>query len=426
MPGMGDGRRLLSKVLPPPGLPRSLAFQSAVYAVGNGTYLTGSVVFFTRYVGLTPVQIGLGFSFAGFLGLVGSLPLGHIADRIGGKRAWVIGALVGAAAFACYPMARGFWSFLVVLGVETVADMLANGGRMVYTAASLPAETRVRTMAFQRAYLNVGFTIGSGLGAAALALDSRDGLLALVLANAVGMVVNAVVVSRMPDARVPAPTGDTGRRPSPWGVLRDHPYTALSVIFTVVIAINGMIFGELIPLWAVTMTDAPKPLLGALFALNTVLAVLLQVRATRGADSLPGSVRLVRRAALATAVACPVVALSGATHGVVTIAVLAVAVVLVTATELWGSAASWYVQTEVPPAAQRGAYQGANRTVGGVAGMIGPASLTFLAIRTGGWGWWVIAGVFVLAAAAIRPVMAWVERTPRNGATRGIPEPATA
>jgi hypothetical protein len=422
---MGDGRSLLSKVLPPAGLPRSLAFQSAVYAVGNGTYLTGSVVFFTRYVELTPVQIGLGFSFAGFLGLVGSLPLGHFADRIGGRRAWVVGALVGAAAFACYPLAGGFWSFLVVLSVETVAEMLANGGRMVYTAAALPAESRVRIMAFQRAYLNVGFTVGSGLGAAALALDSRGGLLALVLANAVGMVVNAVVVSRMPDATVPAAGGDSGR-PSPWGVLRDHPYTALSVIFTVVIVINGMIFGELIPLWAVTMTDAPKPLLGALFALNTVLAVLLQVRATRGADSLPGSVRLVRRAALATALACPVIALSGATHGMVTVAVLAVAVVLVTATELWGSAASWYVQTEVPPAGQRGAYQGANRTVGGVAGMIGPASLTFLAIRTGGWGWWVVAGVFVAAAAAIRPVMAWVERTPRNGAPRGTPEPAAA
>jgi len=420
MPGMGDRRSLLATVLPPAGLPRTLAFQSAVYAVGNGTFLTGSVVFFTLYVGLTPVQIGLGFSFAGLLGLVGSLPLGHLADRVGGKRAWVIGALAGAGAFACYPLAASFWSFLVVLSVTTVAEMLANGGRMVYTAAAIPAEERVRIMAFSRAYLNVGFTIGSGLGAAALAVDSRMGLVALVLANAAGMIANAVVVARMPEATVA--TSPAEKRPSPWGVLRDHPYTAMSVLFAVVIAVNGMIFGELIPLWAVTMTDVPKPALGALFALNTVLAVLLQVRATRGADSLPGAVRLIRWAGLATAAACPVAALSGATHGWTTIAVLALAVVLVTAAELWGSAAQWYVQTEVPPAAQRGAYMGANRSVSGVATMVGPAALTFLAIRTGGWGWWVIASLFVAAAVAIHPVMAWVARTPRNGATR---EPAT-
>src|SRR3954466_11053616 len=98
---MGEKSSLLTKILPPEGLPRTLAFQSAVFAIGSGTFLTGSVVFFTVYIGLTPVQVGLGFSVAGFLGLAGNLPLGHLADRIGGRRAWVIGALGGAAAFAC-------------------------------------------------------------------------------------------------------------------------------------------------------------------------------------------------------------------------------------------------------------------------------------------------------------------------------------
>jgi hypothetical protein len=421
MPGMGEKNGLLAKILPPEGLPRTLAFQSAVFAIGSGTFMTGSVVFFTVYIGLSPVQVGLGFSVAGFLGLAGNLPLGYLADRIGGRRAWVLGVLGGAVAFACYPFAGGFWSFLLVIGAETLAGMLGNAGRMVYTSAAIPAGSRVRVMAFQRAYLNVGFTIGSGLGAAALALNSRAGLLALVVANAVGMVANAYVVSRFPDATPVT----SGRKPSPWGVLRDHPYTSLAVLFAVITNIGGTIFGELIPLWAVTMTDAPKPVLGGLFALNTVLAVLLQVRATRGADTMPGAVRLTRWAALATAAACPVAALSGATHGWVTIAVLAAAVILVTASELWGSAAWWFVQVEVPPAAQRGTYGGLKNSVGGVTQMIGPASLTFLAIKTGGWGWWVIALLFVAVAAAIKPVMAWVNRTPRNGAALREALPAT-
>lgn len=416
---MGEKNGLLTRILPPEGLPRTLAFQSAVFAIGNGTFLTGSVVFFTVYIGLTPVQIGLGFSIAGFLGLAGNLPLGHLADRIGGRRAWVAGALAEAAAFACYPFTGGFMSFLLVLGAATLAGMLGNAGRMVYTSAAIPAESRVRVMAFQRAYLNVGFTIGSGLGAAALALDSRAGLLALVIANAVGMVANAIVVARFPDVQVVA----TGRKPNPWGVLRDHPYTVLALLFAVLTNIGGTIFGELIPLWAITMTDAPKPVLGGLFALNTVLAVLLQVRATRGAGTMPGALRLTQWAALATAAACPVAALAGATRGWLTIAVLALSVVLVTASELWGSAAWWYVQVEVPPSAQRGVYGGLKNSVGGVTQMIGPASLTFLAIRTGGWGWWVIAAMFVAVAVAARPVMSWVARTPRNGVTL---EPAPA
>ncbi|WP_250034485.1 MFS transporter [Paractinoplanes maris] len=417
---MGDLRRSIEKVLPPPGLPRRLATQSAVLGVGSGTYLTGSVVFFTLYVGLTPVQVGLGFSLAGLIGLLGSLPLGHLADRVGGQRAWVIGALAGAAAFAAYPFAGGFWTFLLVIAAEAVADTLANSGRMVYTAAALPREDRVRAMAFNRAYLNVGFTVGSGLGAAALALDSRAGLLTLVLANAVGLVLNAIFVARMP--AVHADPVAAGSRPSPWGVLRDHPYTALAGLFGV-LWLNATLFGEVIPLWAITMTDAPKPLLGALFALNTVMAVALQVRATRGADSIAGSTRMLRWAALASVVACPVLALSGSTHGWVTIGLLALSIVLVTATELWMSGAQWYLQTEIPPPEQRGAYMGASKSVGGVSKMLGPASLTFLAIHTGGWGWWVIAGIFALAAAATGPILAWVTRTPRNGVIR-VPQTA--
>jgi MFS family permease len=409
---MGSARGLAARILPPAGLPRRLAVQSAVLAVGGGTFLTGSVVFFTQVVGLTPVQIGIGFSLVGMVGLFGSLPLGHLADRIGGQRAWVAGALLEAAAFAGYPFAHGFWPFVVVIVAGSIGDVVASGGRTVYIAAALPVEIRVRAMAFMRAYLNVGFTVGAGLGAAALALRSDAGLIAMALVNAAGLAVNAAVVSRMP-----AVTAErvTQGRVSPWGVLRDHPYTALATVFAVV-WLHGMIFTEVMPLWAITKTDVPKPVLGALFALNTIMAVLLQVPATRGADTAGGSVRLMRRAGVASAVACPVIALSGATRDWITVGVLALSVVLTTATELWSSAAQWYFQTELPPADQRGAYLGANRSVMGVSRMVGPAALTFLAIQTGGWGWWVIAALFLACAVAVQPVVAWVQRTPRNGA----------
>ncbi|WP_456245145.1 MFS transporter [Longispora urticae] len=409
----------MTRLLPPSGLARTLAFQSALIAVGSGTFLTGSVVFFTHMVGLSPVQIGIGFSLVGLVGLVGSLPLGHLADRLGGKRAWVIGAVVEALCFACYPLARGFWAFLAVLVATSVAESLAGAGRHVYVAAALPAESRVRSMAFMRAYLNIGFTIGAGVGAVALAFDTDGALVAMVLVNAVGLLANALVVSRMPDVVV----ARTSRaRAHPLGVLRDRPYLALSTVLAV-IWWSGLIFNEIMPLWAITHTDVPKPALGALFAFNTVLAVLLQVRATRSADTVAGSTRLLRWAALATAVACPVLALSGRTHGWVTVAVLALAVALITATELWGSAAQWLFTTEIPPADQRGAYGGAQKTVGSVGRMVGPVALTFLAIQTGGWGWWVLAGVFVATALATGPVLAWVVRTPRNGHVPAAPAP---
>ena len=167
-------------LLPPPVLPRRLVFQSAIVAVGWGVYLTGSTVFFTVYVGLSAFEVGVGLSVAAFVGLVAALPLGHLADRVGGRPAWVAGAIVNTCCFASYPMARGFWGYLLILGVQTLSVTLVDAARSVYTAAALPREIRVRTMGFARAYLNVGFTVGAGIGAAALGLNSRTGLLVLV------------------------------------------------------------------------------------------------------------------------------------------------------------------------------------------------------------------------------------------------------
>jgi hypothetical protein len=281
----------------------------------------------------------------------------------------------------------------------------------MYTADAIPAEGRVRTMAFARAYLNVGFTIGAGVGAAALAANSKGALIAMALLNAAVLVINAVLVARLP--AIPLVHHERAPR-SMLAVIRDTPYVVLSLLIGV-LWFHGVLFTEIIPLWAITHTDAPKPVLGALFALNTVMAVALQVPATRGANSLPGTVRLLRRGAWASAVACLFAALAGMTSGAGTIAVLAIAVALTTATELWVSASQWFYQTDLPPAALRGSYVGLGRTIGSGSRMIAPAGLTLLAISTGGWGWWVIAGIFVLCSFAAGPVVDWVARTPRVG-----------
>src|SRR5262245_35274768 len=99
-------------LLPPAGPLRRYAFVSLVDAVGTGLFLTGSTLFFTRVVGLSAGQVGLGLSLAGLAALVGAVPLGTLGDRFGHRRVWVILTVIEGALFALYPLIHSYPGFL--------------------------------------------------------------------------------------------------------------------------------------------------------------------------------------------------------------------------------------------------------------------------------------------------------------------------
>jgi MFS family permease len=404
------GMTPLSRLLPPPGIARNLAFQSMIYAIGNGVFLTGSAVFFVHVVGLTPTQVGVGLSVSGAVSLLLTVPTGMLVDRVGSRRAWLLATLAEAALFCGYPFVRGFWGFLVVVAGLAVTDTVGTNARSVYTIEAVPQGERVRVLAYTRSALNIGFTAGALVSGVALALNTTAAYDGMVLANAAGQLATAYCILRLP-AVAAVRHGRTGLR---FAALRDRPFLAVAALCGLLMSF-GTIFTEVIPLWAVTRTNAPRILLAVLFAVNTVVVVLLQVPAARGAETLRGAARALRWSGLAGAAACPLLWLTRATPRPVTVALLVLGVLLITACELWESAGQWGVSTELPPPQRRGEYLGTFKLGYSAQRLAGPAALTWLAIGTGGEGWLVIAGLFVASALAARPIVAWAERTPRLG-----------
>ena len=72
-----------------------------------------------------------------------------------------------------------------------------------------------------------------------------------------------------------------------------------------VLTSNQVLLNVVVPLWLVERTDAPHTLLAWLFGTNTVMAVLLQVRASRGSETVPGALRAVRLCGLVVRAVVP-------------------------------------------------------------------------------------------------------------------------
>jgi MFS family permease len=377
-------------------------------------------------------QVGLGLTAAGVVSFFFAVPLGKQADRIGPKRMWALGALGQALLYLAWPFIDGFVAFLVMMIALEVIGGAGWSGRGAYTIDVFPREERVRSQAFMRAALNIGFTFGALLGGLALATDSDAVVRAIPVVTAVILLVNTVWVVRLPDAahdRTPAPAvagaaaGGEDHVIAP-GALRNQGFLAL-MTSQGVLGTNQVLLNVVIPLWLVEETDAPRVLLAWLFGTNTVMAVFLQVAAARGVTDVSTCLRAAYKSAFFMVLSCGIVAVTHDTVGWVTIALVWIGHVTVTGAELFESAASWGFQSELSDPDRLGEYQGASHIGFTLGSVWAPAAYTFLAMEWGAYGWAAIAGLVVIAAAAMRPAARAAERhLASHGARDGRPAEA--
>ncbi|MDT7536953.1 MAG: hypothetical protein QOI82_538 [Actinomycetota bacterium] len=400
--------RLLNRVLPANPTARRLSMQSILYAVGEGAFITGSAVFFTRIVGLSAAQVGLGMTVAGIVTFFFAVPLGRAADRVGPRRAWMLGAAGTAALYLTWSLITGFAAFLVMMVALELVDAFGSAGRGAYTLDVFTREERVRSLALMRAALNIGFTFGALIGGLALATGSNTVIRLVPLLAGSILVMNAVLVSRLPaashDESRPPPNQLITKR-----ALRNRGFLATNICDGV-LGTHGVLLNVVIPLWLVQQTDAPRVLLAYLFGTNTVLAVLFQVAASRGADTVPGALRAARLSAAFFVLSCGIVSVTHDTIGWVTIFLVWLGHVTVTGSELFQSAGHWGLIAELSDPELRGEYQGAARVGMTLGSVWAPAAYTFLAIEWGTRGWLIIAAMVVLAAVGITPATRAAQR----------------
>ena len=255
--------RLVRHARPPSPLAGRLATQSLLFAIGEGTFLTGSAVFFTQIVGLSAAEVGLGLTIAGVAAFLAAWPMGRLVDRFGPRRCWAVSALGQAAMFCVWPFVESFPAYVAMAVGMEVIGALGNTAHGAYTIDVLPPAERVRSRAYMYSALNVGFTLGSLLGGIALAFESNTVLHALPWFTAGVFLVNTVAISRLPNASHDDRTAEERRTKIPGpGPLRNVGWL-LTTFFGGVFWTNQVLLHLVIPLWLVEETDAPRVLLAS-------------------------------------------------------------------------------------------------------------------------------------------------------------------
>ncbi|MEU1374641.1 MFS transporter [Streptomyces triculaminicus] len=413
-------------LLPAPGAPRALALSTLVGQTGSGLFLPVSALFFTRSVGLAPAKVGLGLAVSGLIGLAAAVPIGRIADRFGARGTYAVTLLGQAVATAAFSLVHSLWAFALVSTVAALAQRGGNAARGAVIGNVGQGEERVRLRAMLKSVTNTGLSLGTALAALALAADSRAAYLTVIFVNAAAYVGAALPLLRVPPAEAAEPTGGGPAKPPRRAVLRDRPYTLVTILCGIT-SIHYDVLSLALPLWIAGHSGAPQWSISAVIMANTVLVVLLQVPFSRGTGEVPAAAAAVRRSGWVLWAGWAVIACTAfAGSAPLAFALLVVGMVLHTAGELWQSAGSYGLSYELAPAGSHGEYQGFFSLGRGTTAALAPLVVTTVCLADGpDWrpvSGWLLLGLVVAAASAAVPAAA--RRAERAAATRSdAPDP---
>ncbi|NIL59741.1 amino acid adenylation domain-containing protein [Salinispora arenicola] len=400
------------------GNARSLFVGTFAYAFGRGIYSTASIVFFTLSFGLSATQIGVALSGAGVAAFCASMPAGYLADRWGPRRMAIVvpiaqGMLLGALMFT--------HSYLVVLPIMIAlgaAERTNSIARRTLIAHVISKSSRVRAQAFMRSTANTAMALGALATAPLLAAGTRSAFLA-----SLGISLGAYLVVSVATARLPKPNhadhlpveAHLSGRLQPPGQQPEKLKRRLAAfaslgILNGLLALHISVLDVALPLWLTIHTDTPKWLIAALVFINTILAILLQVPASRGAGTVQGAAKTLAVSGLFTALACILLATTASQGGLVLIATLGLATVVLTAGELLQSAGEWGLSYELAPTNAQGRFIGAFSLGITVQEMIGPTLVVTLALTYIPGGWLILSAVLMFCAALVIPMTRWVAR----------------
>ncbi|WP_026540943.1 MFS transporter [Paenarthrobacter nicotinovorans] len=391
---------------------RILASAILVATVGRGIFLTLTVLYFSRFVGLSAVEIAVILSVSSGVGVATSYIGGRLADRFSARRLLVGMVAIEGLAIATYTFAANFSTAVVIACIAVGVNRGANATRSAIIARAFEGPNRVNARAVLRTVTNLGIALGGMIAGLALLAGTAEAFRAMMIGAGVVYLLSALHLRRLP-TRVDAPRHDPAsplpqRRVSPF---RDRRY----LVLTVLSGIFGMQFGlaEMgVPLWISQDTSAPDVLISVILVINTLCVVLLQVPLSRGTHDPRRAGKIVMTGGVLMAVACALYATAGGVPVVAAVSLLCGAALLHSFAEILSQAGAWGLSFELADPLQAGAYQGMFGMGSALGAMLAPLAVTATVVEHGALGWGILGAVFLGSAAGVTLIARKASTTP--------------
>lgn len=271
-----------------PELPRKVwLFQLGVLInfFGNGLVAPFLVIYLHFGRGIPFAIAGSAVALGGITAVTSGLVAGSFSDRIG-PRNTLVGAMVcNAIAYLLYTQVTAPWQAFAVGLLVGVGTGAYGPTSQNLTASLVPAENRQAALAQNRITAVVGLGLGGTVGGV-VAARGLPGYLTLLTLDAITFLTFAGVLLLVPSGRTNARAASGGSYAL---VIRDQGFIRLIGVSIAMVAAGIAPMLVLLAPYAKLQAHVSEPAIGAIYAVNTLGIVVMQmplIRLTRGRNRM--------------------------------------------------------------------------------------------------------------------------------------------
>jgi MFS family permease len=353
------------------------------------------ILYVTRYLGVRPALGGVALTVYGLGGLVSGPIAGRLCDRFGPFAVLRGSLILSGAMLLTFPLAHRFGTFLALTFVWSFVAESVRPATLAALTVSVRPEQRKAAVAVNRLAINIGMSVGPAVGGFLATVSFPllfvvDGATAL----AAGLVLSALLAWRPAESLGVVPAAEVmATRARPSRVLRDP----LAAVFLTGVFLMAVVFYQhegAMPLFLVRDLHYRESFYGILFAVNTILIVILEVPLNLAMERWSHRWTLVLGASL--------FAIGFGSMAVLhSVAGLLVAAVIWTFGEMIAMPASGAYVADIAPPGRAGQYAGAYAATFSLAILVGPWAGTAALEQLGGTMLWSAVFAVGLAGAAV-------------------------
>ncbi len=264
-----------------PELPRKawlILSADAVSALGNGLIIPFIVIYLRDVRGFRIEHVGLILSTQAVAGLVGAPLAGWLVDRIGARRALMLGlctaGVASCSAIFVDHLWEGFaWAALFGIGISGMWPAAHS-----FMAGIVSPQQRAGIFSVHFALLNAGIGLGAVLGGLIADIDRPITFAVIFVLDAATFFFYVLVLTRVAPKdvmTVPAATEEGG---GAWSrVWADKVFMRICVLGVLLVTLGYAQLGSSFPAFATDDGGLSPRGLGTVFAVNTIVIVAMQL-----------------------------------------------------------------------------------------------------------------------------------------------------